>query len=253
MSQTIDLAAAVSATFNGTDLGEIKLNSASCWTKPSSGPPDGPMKFVFAPGVCAGDPPIPNGSFPFNGDSHCFMNDGELHFGNANTASTGANVLANNGWHLEGAAVRVWKIFNPCTENPVGGTFSWIEDQTSLIIENGRLKPCNKRLYYRTSTYNSYLGTWITNHYQWTAVCGPVPGDPSKDACSWYAQTTSLTNQTGTTIAALPSTATDGGATGWKNTLRWDPVNLTLTPSWASNQPSFSYYSGVYNGVGFAF
>jgi len=38
MSQTIDLAAAVSATFNGTDLGEIKLNSASCWTKPSSGP-----------------------------------------------------------------------------------------------------------------------------------------------------------------------------------------------------------------------
>jgi len=37
MSQTIDLAAAVSATFNGTDLSEIKLNSASCWTKPSTG------------------------------------------------------------------------------------------------------------------------------------------------------------------------------------------------------------------------
>ena len=37
MSQTIDLAAAVSATFNGSDLSEIKLNSASCWTKPGGG------------------------------------------------------------------------------------------------------------------------------------------------------------------------------------------------------------------------
>ena len=37
MSQTIDLSTVGSATFNGTDLGEIKLNSVSAWVKPTSG------------------------------------------------------------------------------------------------------------------------------------------------------------------------------------------------------------------------
>jgi len=32
MSQTIDLSTVGSATFNGTDLGEIKLNGTSCWS-----------------------------------------------------------------------------------------------------------------------------------------------------------------------------------------------------------------------------
>ncbi len=250
------MSAVTEATLNGSTVEKINLNSTEIWTEPSSGGhPDGPLKFVFAPGVCAGDPPIPNGSYPKWGTSHCIMNDGELFHGNNNTSNVGADgtMLFNNGWHLEGAAIRVWRIFEPCPENSMLGDFTNVEDETALIIENGRLKPCNKRLYYRNQTYNNYLATWVTNYYQFTVICGPVPGDPSKDACSYYSQSTSAQNQTGTTIAALPSTATDGNATGWMNSLRWDPVNLTLSTAYTTNQPGITYYPGVYNGVGFTF